>query len=184
MFVFCASVHHTGTNFVSKLFTDLGYEFTDKTPKEAGNSVNYFHRCHIGDSTATELGEWLNVDVPLIVPLRHPIEVAKSWLARDKPIERMVRQFQILNERVDCHNPLYLPIDHPYREQYFNYLRLATDLELSTEWPVIASKREGSTHRAQLTVPEPSAADIKLLVALAHTPLLNKFYPEPWEFWQ
>lgn len=180
MFVFCASVHHTGTNFVMKLFEDLGYQTTDKTPKEAGNSVNYFHRCHIADSCATELGEWLNLGVPIIVPLRHPMEVARSWLSRKKPIEDLIRQYQMLVEVVDPHGPLYLPIDHPDRETYFWHLRLECDPTLDTDWPIVSSKREGSEHRAQLKPVEPNAEDYRQLEALHDCELLQRFYPDRW----
>ncbi len=183
MFVFIASVHHTGTNFATKLFEDLGYQITDKGVKEAGNSANYVHRSHIADSVMTELDDWLHMGVPIVVPLRHPMEVAKSWLARKKPIEEMVRQFQILAEVVDRHGPLYLPIDHADRETYLHHLRLEIDPNLDTDWPIVSSKVEGSEHPAQLQPVAPNQDDVDLLVALAHTPLLNKFYPEPWELW-
>lgn len=180
MFVFIASVHHTGTQFTEKLFKDAGFGPTDKA---AVNGQNDYHRAHIADSVATELKDWLERGFPLVVPLRHPMEVAKSWLRRKKPIPQMVRQFELLVELVDPYKPMYLPLDHEFRERYLAAIRRECGTQIVTDWAVHASKREGGPHKAQLTLPEPSAADIELLVALAHTPLLNNFYPEPWELW-
>jgi len=180
MFVFICSVHHTGTQFTQKLFTDLGYEITDKTPKEAGNSVNYLHRCHIADSVLTELLHWLHMGVPIVVPLRHPMEVARSWLARGKPISEMVRQFQILDELVEQFMPLYLPIDQPYRETYLHHLRLECDPNLNTDWQKVSSKVVGSDHPAQLKPVEPNAEEYRQLQALNEMTLLKGFYPGRW----
>lgn len=180
MFVFVASVHHTGTQFVQKLFEDLDYQITDKTPKEAGNSVNYLHRCHITDSVMTELMQWLQTDTPLIVPLRHPMEVARSWLARKKPISEMVRQFELLFEVVDPFNPLYLPIDHADREMYLSLIAEACDHDINTNWQKVSSKVVGSDHPAQLKAVAPSFDDYLHLGSLHESKLLQRFYPQRW----
>ncbi len=177
MFVFCASVHHTGTQFVQKLFEDIGYQITDLTPKEAGNSANYLHRCHIADSVMTELTDWLHMGVPIVVPLRHPMEVARSWLARGKPVSEMVRQFQILIECVDRHGPLYLPIDHDCRKTYLHHLRLECDPNLDTDWPIVPAKN-GDTK--QQHVVEPNFEDYEYLARLHEMELLRRFYPQKW----
>lgn len=178
MFVFVASVHHTGTQFVQKLFEDADYQITDLTPKEAGNSVNYLHRSHIADAVMTELDEWLNLGIPVIVPLRHPMAVAKSWLARKKPIEEMIRQFQILVELVDPFGPLYLPIDHEHRELFLSRIRHECGSEIVTDWPIVASKVEGSDHQAQLKPVEPNHDEYRQLETLQGCELLNRFYPD------
>lgn len=180
MFVFIASVHHTGTQFTQKLFEDLGYIPTDKTPQEAGNSANYFHRCHISDSIMTELTDWLHMGVPIVVPLRHPIEVARSWLARKKPISQMVRQFEILEQQVDGFKPLYLPIDHYDRNTYLHYLRLEIDPNIDTDWPIVGGKQEGSDHAEQLAYVEPNFDDYEYLQKLHESELLHSFYPHKW----
>lgn len=181
MFVFIGSVHHTGTQFTQKLFEDIGYVGTDKTPKEAGNSCNYFHRCHLSDSIMTELNNWLHEDVPLIVPLRHPVEVMHTWLRkRDKPLEVMLRQWQILYEHVDSFKPLYLPMDHAERDRYFTNLRLKTDLKLITDWAVVGSKRAGSDHPAQEQPVVPEPEHIEMMRELSYQPFFERFYPTPW----
>ena len=180
MHVFVASVHHTGTQFTQKLFEDLGYEVSDKTPAEAGNSVNYFHRCHIADAVRTELKQWMNMDIPKIVPLRHPVEVAKSWKARGKKLSIMLTQFELLQEVVLPRNPLFLPVDHGNRDAYFDMIRLKADIKLNTDWTPHGGKRVGSGHPSQLTVPDFTPADLGLLLSLSAMDWLTQLYPEPW----
>lgn len=177
MFVFVASVHHTGTQFVQKLFEDSGYKITDKTPKEAGNSVNYLHRCHITDSVMTELMQWLHMGIPIIVPLRHPKEVARSWLARNKPLTDLVRQFKILEEVVDAFTPLYLPIDHYSRETALYQLQLECEPKLHTDWPVVGSRPHGEGHYC---VVAPTEADYEQLKHLRENLFLQQFYQRRW----
>ena len=176
MFVFVASVHHTGTQFTQKLFVDLDYEVTDKLPGETENNGNYFHRCHISDSCRTELNEWLHRGVPLIVPLRHPLAVMRSWLARGKSVEEMCRQFELLFELVDPHQPLYLPLDSPLRDKYFTNLRLKVDLSLNTDWAKWRSKMKGSDHPAQLEPVTPTDEQMQMLEPVLKTPLMTTFY--------
>ena len=183
MFVLCVSVHHTGTQFVQKLFEDIGYIATDKTPKEAGNSCNYFHRAHIAPSIMTELNEWLKLtdDMPLVIPLRHPVDVLQSWLVRSKAPEQMMAQWKMLFDIDARYSPLYLPLDHDDRDAYFTNLRLKTDLKLKTTWPVVGSKVVGSDHIAQLKPVAPSPAHIDMMFELMDAPLFTRFYPEPWQ---
>lgn len=180
MFVFIASVHHTGTQFAQKLFEDFDYLGTDKKPAESGNSRNYFHRCHISDSIKTELTEWLELGLPLVVPLRHPVEVAKSWKARDKSLKIMLRQWQLLEELVLPYQPYFLPVDHDYRDVYFQVIKEAINPEIMTDWQIVGSKREGSGHKSNLTVPDFTADDICNIQPLADMCWLTEIYPEPW----
>lgn len=174
--VFIASVHHTGTNFCTKLFKDIGYEQSDKTPKEAGNSANYFHRAHIADSVATELKTWLDLGLPIVVPLRHPVATLKSWLSRGKDPAELKRQLDLLIGLVDTYKPLYLPIDSPDRDAYFTDLRLKVDLRLNTSWPVVASKAKGSDHRAQLEPVSPTPEGLENIMPYCFHPFFERFY--------
>ena len=175
--VFIASVHHTGTNFATKLFKDIGYEQTDKTPAEAGNSANFFHRSHIADSVATELKTWLDLGIPIVVPMRHPVTVLNSWLARGKDPDELKRQFDLLIGLVDAYKPIYLPIDSPNKEAFLTNLRLKVDLRLNTDWPVVASKIKGSEHRAQLEPIKPTLAHLGIIGPYSFHPLFERFYP-------
>lgn len=184
MFVLCVSVHHTGTQFVQKLFEDAGYIATDKTPKEAGNSCNYFHRCHMAPSVMTELNDWLKLtdDMPLVIPLRHPVEVLQSWLVRKKQPKQLMEQWKILVDYVDIkYEPLYLPLDHDDRDHYFTNLRLKTDLGLKTNWPIVGSKREDSEHFAQLKPIALEPEHIDMMFELMAEPFFHRFYPQPWQ---
>jgi hypothetical protein len=173
MFVFIASVHHTGTQFAQKLFEDLGYIGTDKTPKEAGNSVNYFHRSHIAPSILTELKMWLEIGVPIVVPMRHPWAVVQSWLARKKALKQLMEQYELLFRLVDTYPVLYLPLDTMDREVYLHHLRLECDPLLTTNWPVIGSDAK----LERVPIDDEGAA---ILVDLIDEPLMQRFYPGAW----
>ena len=180
MMFFIASVHHTGTQFTEKLFKDHGYAPTDKTPREnVGNSHNDFHRAHIADSVKTELKDWLDQGLPTIVPLRHPVEVAKSWKRRKKHLQQMRAQFQLLETLVAPYEPYYLPLDHPERDLYFKEIALL-DPELATDWPIVASKRAGSDHKAQLADRPFDTEDRLVMMELMELPVLKRFYYPPW----
>lgn len=180
MFIFIASVHHTGTQFTEKLVKDAGYGPTDK-PEKGGPSENKdYHRAHIAHSVQIELKDWLDRGFPLIVPLRHPVEVAASWKARSKPIKQMVRQFALLQELVLPYNPYFLPVDHDMRDIYLQVIQENIDASLATDWTIVGGKRVGSDHKAQLQVPPFSAGDICDIQELTNMPFLQAIYPTPW----
>lgn len=180
MFIFIASVHHTGTQFTEKILLDAGYGPTDKPEKGGNKENNDYHRAHIAHSVQTELKDWLERKFPLIVPLRHPVDVAMSWKARKKPIKQMVAQFELLQELVLPYNPYLLPIDHDMRDIYFQVIRENIDANLKTDWAIWKSKRKGSDHVAQLEVPAFDGDDICDIQTLTNMPFLHKLYPTPW----
>ncbi len=123
-----------------------------------------------------ELGEWLAMDIPIVVPVRHPFAVAKSWLARGRPLDEMLRQYELLINVVDAANPLYLPLDSEFRDRYFTRLRLKVDLKLSTDWAVHASKMKGGDHKSQLEPVEMTAEHVDLITPLLLSPFFFRFY--------
>lgn len=179
MHIFIASVHHTGTQFTCKLFVDAGYEQNSKWPegrKGTPDPANYFHRSHIADSVGTELRHWLDLGIPIVVPIRHPIAVLKSWLVRKKDPLELKKQFELLIKVVDPYKPLYLPLDSPDREDYLTDIRLKVDLGLKTDWKPYRSKLKGSDHRAQLEPVAPTAAGLEAIMPFLFHPLFENFY--------
>ena len=176
MFVFIASVHHTGTQFTEKIFLDAGYGPTDKPEKGGRPENNDYHRAHIAPSVQTELKDWLERGFPLVVPIRHPVAVAKSWLARRKPLEQMLEQFELLQSLVDPYQPLYLPLDSPHRDRYFTNLRLKVDLKLNTDWAVHKSKMKGGPHQAQLQPVALTDEHMELIGPLMLSDFFTQFY--------
>ena len=120
------------------------------------------------------------MDIPKIVPLRHPVEVAKSWKAREKKLSIMLRQWELLEEVVLPRNPMFLPVDHENRDVYFQVIREACDPNLATDWTPKGGKRVGSPHPAQLVVPDFTPEDIGLMLSISNMDWLTAIYPEPW----
>lgn len=112
-----ASVPHSGSRFVQKL---LGCKFL---------------HVYSGES----LDEIKRHDT-IVVPLRHPLAVAKSWKRRGKPItehpkhECMVRMFRNLIDQVDPLNPKYLPVDNARRTSALIALEFHLGMVLKTDW--------------------------------------------------
>jgi len=81
-------------------------------------------------------------EYPCIVPLRHPVSVAESWIARADPnrrhvkIEELCDYWRRLITVVDPFRPYYLPIDRPEREARLQAINDGLGLELKTDWPV------------------------------------------------
>lgn len=95
-------------------------------------------RIHIDENQSEYLPRWMESHCA-VVPMRHPASVIESWLARDKPFEPLLTQWQILKTMVDPADPIYLPLDVPDRDRWLSELNCKLGLELQTDWPVIMS---------------------------------------------
>ena len=92
----------------------------------------------------------------------------------------MGRQFELMQELVLPYRPYLLPLDHNLREVYFQALKERCGGDLKTAWSVVGGKREGSSHQAQLPVPDFTPEDIIDVQTLTDMPFLRELYPEPW----
>lgn len=140
MMIVVAGVHHTGNNFVwqhlLKGMTQVGMNYDPsgrKRPPENG-----FVRIHCDLSQHNYLEWWISRYL-CIVPLRHPLTVARSWKARDKDLSLLPVQWQILKKEVDPHEPMYLPLDSPDRMNWLDTISRNMGQELQTGWPVVMS---------------------------------------------
>lgn len=77
---------------------------------------------------------------PSIVPLRHPVLTALSWVKRDRDLGEMCLMWYMLVEQLDRYGPHYLPIDAPDRDTRLAQIGEALGLELRTDWPMTNSK--------------------------------------------
>jgi hypothetical protein len=78
-----------------------------------------------------------------IIPLRHPMVTAQSWLARNKCTEQMCRDFRTLYYKFDLLGPRYLPLDVDNRQDYLDKINEDFDLDLQTDWSPAGSERLG-----------------------------------------
>jgi hypothetical protein len=73
---------------------------------------------------------------PLIIPLRHPRDVALSWKARRRPLPSLPPMYRAMVTAFDPLRPLYLPVDHRARDDYLEQVNAMTGLRLRTDWPI------------------------------------------------
>lgn len=118
-----ASVPHTGSRFTQSLF--------QKKP--------VFLHVYKGESI-----EEIIKHSQIIVPLRHPLAVAQSWVNRGKPIrwhpkhEAMCVMWRTLIDVVAPLLPMYLPLDLPSRDHYLHRISAAIGEKLDTDWSTVS----------------------------------------------
>ncbi len=123
------SVPQTGTQFVIDHLLE-SFERCTEMPAERG----YFYM-HVYQKGIPEIRGWLK-QYPCIVPMRHPLKVAKSWRAREKPVGEMCDFYRRLVTAVDPFEPFYIPLDVPTRQTYLDLINESLGLGLETDWPV------------------------------------------------
>ncbi len=169
--ILVASVHHTGTNFVMK---DLlrSYKLTHASIRVIGDNPFHKTQLHIQKRYTSELAYWLPRS-KVIVPIRHPVDVALSWKRRLKDLNEMKAQFEMLLSVVDDYNPAYLPIDAMDRDWWLSQLNQRFSTNLSTNWDVIGSKAQPPARhwKAQLTDDE-----YELASGIASWSFFDQFY--------
>ena len=67
------------------------------------------------------------------------MQIALSWKARSKNVAHLTDDFRRLVSAVDPLDPIYLPLDVPEREDYLAALNERLGLNITTNWPVVAS---------------------------------------------
>lgn len=105
---------------------------------------------HIWDNRMEKWAERIAAGHPIIVPLRHPINVAMSWKRREHLGGSRLRVMNLpdwwrrLSGMIDPARPYYLPLDLPHRrEACLDNINKNLGLELATDWPVIREKFSG-----------------------------------------
>ncbi len=138
--VLLTSVWHTGTRFMQReLFIDFNFSpIRVGFPKQAT-------MIHMEKRHRKVLEDRLYSCDYVVVPLRHPVNIWRSWKARHKPLDLLREQLQILTELVAPVRPIYLPLDHSEREWYLSELNSRMDADFQTEFPVVKHEVEPGT---------------------------------------
>jgi hypothetical protein len=122
------SVPHTGTRTLAEI-TGYGYmhSYEYKTPQQVCNE---------------------NGDEVLVAPLRDPVSVYGTWVARysersymmdpdhPKSMESAWRGLAALGRQFDI---LYIPVDHPSRVEQLAILSERMGIPLETDWPKVGA---------------------------------------------
>ena len=147
------SVQHTGTIFVLKLFNNQYHQAKlDEIPDRPS-----IHVGHISDKNIQAIK---SLEVPLIVPFRHPEYVAESWRRRGKCLGILKHAYMLLMEEIEPLNPYYLAVDSPKRENQLNEINESLGLRLKTDWKPQNSVTETyNLSKTELT-PMPTLLDV------------------------
>ncbi len=135
------SVPHCGTQFTQQLFAPL--TVADEIEGDGIISRHFYNDQLPLFRVLVERG------YPLIVPLRHPAEVAKSWSKRREPVAEMCDFYRRMVSAIDPLQPAYLPIDVADRDSYIIAINERFGFELETDWVPVGSA-EG-TYKFSLT---------------------------------
>lgn len=110
--IFMLSIPHSGTRFVTEEVLDrLNIRFRGE---------------HVWRRSGIASREDMLRNKDILIPLRHPKDVARSWVLRHKVLTRMREMWEVLIEDIDpIADPHYFPMDNPAIQR-----RTLTDLSL------------------------------------------------------
>ncbi len=132
---------------------------------------------HLWPKSRSILGQMAAVH-QTIVPLRHPILVARSWKSRQKNIHELPDYWYALIQYIDPHRPSYLPLDSPHRDTWLKRLNNDLGTQLATDWPSMVDADSDKIARLPLTDAETDDV-VEMMVAMAD--FFNRWY-ENWPF--
>ena len=126
------SIRHTGTHLVQDILTRAGVPFRP---------------LHIDEAYAEALCAQITGDT-IVVPLRHPARVLRSWLGRtgiNNTETKLWAAWDFLISKIAPTQPHYLTVDVPeIRDAQLSKLSAAIDYPLETEWPVLNSHTDSN----------------------------------------
>lgn len=124
------SVQRSGTRFTQRILTAGGLKTAQlhSAPTMMDRIELWLERC-------CQLG------LPIVIPMRHPVSVAKSWYARGDQLDDMFEQWRLMIQCAERCRPWFLPVDHPERDEFLAELSEGIGGErLKTDWHKYGSK--------------------------------------------
>ena len=120
-----ASVKHNGSRFGMKL---LGANIPRINPKFD----------HFSAGSKEKIENWCK-ERCVIVPLRHPEKVARSWKRDGFPLADLLSSYSVMLSLAEENRFHYLPLDTPCRESRLRQIELELGHDLPTSWSVVGS---------------------------------------------
>lgn len=124
------TVRHTGSLFLRDIFLAVGFERVTLRGIETAHSLVFDH---LYDTHMGHFKRWIGRFPLIVIPLRDPAATALSWARRSEDFGHFVEQWRNLISLSE-HDPLYVPIDRPDRQNYLDAVAGAIGAELSTDW--------------------------------------------------
>ena len=154
---FVTSIPHTGTFFVR-----------DSLLAGEESTAAHFWNQH--------LAECLDMMVThrTIVPLRHPILVARSWKSRHRDLSALPALWAQMLLQIAPLEPAFLPLDSPSRDEWLGALNVRFGTAFETDWAIFRSADKVA--RVPLTDTETDHV-VEMMVGMAS--FFNRWY-ESW----
>ena len=133
------AIKHSGTTFTTNLVKGdrkpVGGLARRLLTYNAAHLINSDGYCfiHVHDFTNEQLANLCRY-CTIVVPIRHPLDVAKSWHTRGHKIDPMLECWDRLIALSKGFSFNYLPIDSPRRESYRIALERKLGQEFNTDW--------------------------------------------------
>jgi hypothetical protein len=169
--VVSVSIPHTGTYFTIKLFTDAGFSDGSLFHQARGIGPHIYHG-HMLKAAQIERAAELALEMPLIIPFRHPYRVEHSWNLRGRPLSEMFQCFRTLLERFAPLKPYFVPIDSQKRGEILENISESLGVRLKTDGSVVNGVR--GTHKMRMDEFTPSKEVVELTESLQ--PLMAELY--------
>ncbi len=114
----------------------------------------------------------------IFVPLRHPLQIARSWAAKNMRMEYLAGRFHFLATLFAGRTPPHwVPVDAPDRDSYVKAANDKLGLTLDAgDWPKVGHDRSGENYR--MTDKE---TELARLAIEPHRKFFECFYPDPME---
>lgn len=159
------TILNTGTHFLLNL---LGIKPKGMLWEQQENGIAYGHIYPRYKDIYMPLIE----DNLTIIPLRHPLVVAESWKARGGNIFEMIDMWEFLVNEIHPLNPVYLPIDSPYRDIALGDINAWLGMNMTTDWSPVSSVN--GNHPLRHEDVEGDKAVLELVDRISG--FLNRFY--------
>ena len=155
------SVEHSGTRFV-------------KNTLLRGHSRAYHHLVPKHRQFISQLRDKHEF---VLVPLRHPMEIARSWARRGMNLGHLALRFDMLRTMFEVKEPLWIPVDIEERDEYVEKAIKATGAKLTPAgWPRVGHERANEDY--MMTEDEISTI---MPAVERNLDFFERFYPNPME---
>ncbi len=128
-----STVRNTGSHTAHNIFRD--WEMHYLTEDKRSDKVLWFGHCEPGRNLPL-IGEHMESDGPLILTMRNPVEVWKSWRKRNKPPDNTFRQMwsALFSLKETFPDSFWLPMDTEDRDVYLDMIEERLGEPVNRDW--------------------------------------------------
>jgi len=171
------SIQHNGTQFTRYLLLSALKQLPLEQIPARLDPADKLRYDHIEERSFEYYAE-LARETLTVVPLRHPAEVVRSWSwrygveRRKDMFDRLPDRYDWLVNHIDKANPYYLPVDSEQRDAWLGALRVATGLDLVTDWAPLGHAQDRPDSQPVV----PGERDLLDFIKTRYADFFNRFY--------